>query len=109
MVIADSDRRSKPIESVQQLRFSADLVVNGPARSGSPRCVAENSSENLMVLAGRPGKEVPMSEQAARQQEALKEVVSPHQPGQAEFRAILAEDIQRKPFAASRRRRAWQF
>src|SRR6516164_9898350 len=29
-------------------RFSADLVVNGPARSGSPRYgVAENSSENL--------------------------------------------------------------
>ena len=46
-----------------------------------------------MVLAGRPGKEVPMSEQAARKPEALKEAVRPHQPGQAEFRAILAEDI----------------
>jgi len=41
-----------------------------------------------------------MSEQAARKPEALKEAVRPHQPGQAEFRAILAEDIQWKPFAA---------
>ena len=41
-----------------------------------------------------------MSEQAARKPEALKEAVRRHQPGQAEFRAILAEDIQWKPFAA---------
>jgi len=41
-----------------------------------------------------------MSEQAARKPEALKGAVRPHQPGQAEFRAILAEDIQWKPFAA---------
>ena len=41
-----------------------------------------------------------MSEQAARKPEALKGAVRPHQPGQAEFRAIVAEDIQWKPFAA---------
>ena len=41
-----------------------------------------------------------MSERAARKQEALKEPVRPHQPGQATFRAILSEDIEWKPFAA---------
>lgn len=41
-----------------------------------------------------------MSEQAARKQEAAKELVRSHQPGQATFRAILAEDIEWKPFAA---------
>ena len=41
-----------------------------------------------------------MSEQAARKQEAPKELVRSHQPGQARFRAILAEDIEWKPFAA---------
>jgi quercetin dioxygenase-like cupin family protein len=40
-----------------------------------------------------------MSEQA-RKQEALKEPVRIHQPGQADFRAILSEDIDWKPFAA---------
>jgi quercetin dioxygenase-like cupin family protein len=40
-----------------------------------------------------------MSEQAARVQEIRKESVRPHQPGQAEFRAILAEDIEWKPFS----------
>ena len=41
-----------------------------------------------------------MSEQATRKQEAPKEPVRPHQPGQAAFRAILSEDIEWKPFAA---------
>src|SRR5262249_53853422 len=41
-----------------------------------------------------------MSEQAARKPEASKGAVRTHPPGQAEFRAILAEDIQWKPFAA---------
>lgn len=41
-----------------------------------------------------------MPEQAARKQEALQEPVRPHQPGQEKFRAILAEDIDWKPFAA---------
>ena len=41
-----------------------------------------------------------MSEQAARKQEALKEPVRPHEPGQAVFRAILSEDIDWKPFPA---------
>ena len=41
-----------------------------------------------------------MSEQAARKHEAPKELVRSHQPGQATFRAILAEDIEWKPFAA---------
>ena len=33
-----------------------------------------------------------MSEQAARKPEAFEEAVGLHQPGQAEFRAILAEE-----------------
>src|SRR5215472_13900695 len=41
-----------------------------------------------------------MSEQAAYKQKALQEPVRPHQPGQAAFRAILAEEIEWKPFAA---------
>ena len=41
-----------------------------------------------------------MSEQAARKQEVPNEQVRPHQPGEASFRAILAEDIEWKPFAA---------
>lgn len=41
-----------------------------------------------------------MSEAAASRQRALKEPARPHQPGQAAFRAILAEDIDWKPFAA---------
>lgn len=41
-----------------------------------------------------------MPEHAARKQEAPKESVRPHQPGQATFRTILAEDIEWKPFAA---------
>jgi quercetin dioxygenase-like cupin family protein len=41
-----------------------------------------------------------MSEPAARKQEAPKESVRPHQPGQAAFRAILAEDIEWTAFAA---------
>jgi quercetin dioxygenase-like cupin family protein len=41
-----------------------------------------------------------MSVQAACKQEALKESVRPHQPGQSKFRAILAEDVDWKPFAA---------
>ena len=41
-----------------------------------------------------------MSEQATRKQEAQKEPVRPQQPGQAAFRAILAEDIEWKPFPA---------
>jgi quercetin dioxygenase-like cupin family protein len=45
--------------------------------------------------------EVPMSAKAARsKQEPLKETVRSHQPDEAEFRAILAEDIEWKPFAA---------
>ena len=40
-----------------------------------------------------------MPEHAARKQEAPKESVRAHQPGQATFRAILAEDIEWKPFA----------
>lgn len=40
-----------------------------------------------------------MSEQAARKREAPKEPARPHQPGQATFRTILAEDIEWKPFA----------
>jgi|SRR6516225_3124828 len=71
MAIADSDLRIWSLMG---------LLAQGSLRYG----VAENASENLMVLAGRPGKEA----------------VRPRQPGQAEFRAILAEDIQWKPFAA---------
>ena len=41
-----------------------------------------------------------MSKQAARKQEAPKERVRPHQPGQDAFRAILAEDIEWKSFPA---------
>ena len=41
-----------------------------------------------------------MSEQAARKQETLKESSRPHQPGEESFRAILAEEIEWKPFAA---------
>lgn len=41
-----------------------------------------------------------MSEQAARKQSSPREAVRPHQPGQAEFRAVLSEDIDWKPFAA---------
>lgn len=41
-----------------------------------------------------------MPEQAAHKQEALKEPVKSHQPGQSSFRAIYAEDIEWKPFAA---------
>ena len=41
-----------------------------------------------------------MSEQAARRLEALRKTVYPHQPGQSEFRAILSEDIEWKPFPA---------
>lgn len=40
-----------------------------------------------------------VSERAALKQGTLKETVRPHQPGQSEFRAILAEDIEWKPFA----------
>ena len=43
---------------------------------------------------------IPMSEQAASKEEALKEPVQPHQPGQSTFRAILAEGVEWKPFAA---------
>jgi hypothetical protein len=42
-------------------------------------------------------KEVPMSESQAA---ARKEVARPHQPGQADFRAMLPEEIDWKPFAA---------
>ena len=41
-----------------------------------------------------------MAEPAARKQEVPKEPARPHQPGQAEFRTILSEDIEWKPFAA---------
>jgi len=41
-----------------------------------------------------------MSEQGALKQEAMKEPVRPHKQGQLEFRAILTEDIEWKPFAA---------
>jgi quercetin dioxygenase-like cupin family protein len=41
-----------------------------------------------------------MSEPAARKQEAPKKPARSHQPGQATFRGILAEDIEWKPFAA---------
>jgi quercetin dioxygenase-like cupin family protein len=41
-----------------------------------------------------------MSKQAARKQEAPKESVRPHQPGQDTFRSILAEDIEWKSFPA---------
>jgi quercetin dioxygenase-like cupin family protein len=41
-----------------------------------------------------------MSEQSARKQETLKEPVWQHQPGRSAFRAILAEDVEWKPFAA---------
>ena len=37
---------------------------------------------------------MPTSEQAARKRKAPKEPVRPHQPGQAAFRAVLAEDIE---------------
>lgn len=40
-----------------------------------------------------------MSEQAARKQEVPEQPARPHQPGQATFRAILAEDVDWKPFA----------
>jgi len=38
--------------------------------------------------------------QAATGAEAMKEGVRPHQPGQGIFKAIIAEDIDWKPFAA---------
>ena len=41
-----------------------------------------------------------MSEQAARKQQTPKEPPRPHQPGQATFRSILAEDTEWKTFAA---------
>jgi quercetin dioxygenase-like cupin family protein len=41
-----------------------------------------------------------MSDQAARKRDVLKEPARPHQPGQATFRPILAEDVEWKPFAA---------
>jgi quercetin dioxygenase-like cupin family protein len=41
-----------------------------------------------------------MSHQQAATKKAPKEPVRSHQPGQATFRAILAEDIEWKPFAA---------
>jgi quercetin dioxygenase-like cupin family protein len=41
-----------------------------------------------------------MSEQAARKEETRKEPVRAHQPGQEVFRAILAENIDWKPFPA---------
>jgi len=41
-----------------------------------------------------------MSEQAARKEEMRKEPVRAHQPGQEAFRAILAENIDWKPFPA---------
>jgi quercetin dioxygenase-like cupin family protein len=41
-----------------------------------------------------------MSEQTAREREALKEPVRPRQPGQAAFRAMLPEDTEWTPFAA---------
>ena len=41
-----------------------------------------------------------MSEQAARKEEARKEPMRAHQPGQEVFRAILAENIDWKPFPA---------
>jgi quercetin dioxygenase-like cupin family protein len=42
----------------------------------------------------------PVSKLSAREHEPLKEPVRPHQAGQAAFRAIFAEDIEWKPFAA---------
>jgi hypothetical protein len=36
----------------------------------------------------------------ARTKEATKETVSPHQPGQAVFKAIPPEDLEWKPFPA---------
>src|SRR5215469_6106766 len=48
MVIADSDPSERAHRVSPTARFSADLAVSGPARSGSPRYgVAEKSSENL--------------------------------------------------------------
>ncbi|MGO8806219.1 MAG: cupin domain-containing protein [Candidatus Bathyarchaeia archaeon] len=41
-----------------------------------------------------------MSEQSASKPETLKEPARHHQPGQSAFRAILAEDVEWKPFAA---------
>ena len=41
-----------------------------------------------------------MSRQQAATKETAKEPLRPHQPGQATFRAILAENIEWKPFAA---------
>lgn len=41
-----------------------------------------------------------MSEQAARKKETRREPVRPHQPGQATFRAILADNMEWKPFPA---------
>ena len=41
-----------------------------------------------------------MSEWAARRQQTEKEPIRPHQPGQANFRALLAEDLEWKPFPA---------
>ncbi|MFY9551819.1 MAG: cupin domain-containing protein [Thermoanaerobaculia bacterium] len=40
------------------------------------------------------------NEQAATKSELAKEEVRPHQPGQADFRAIRAEDLDWEPFAA---------
>ena len=41
-----------------------------------------------------------MSGQAARKKETMKESVRPHQPGQRTFRAILADNMEWKPFPA---------
>src|SRR6267143_6426771 len=79
----------------------AALVQQLKLRFDRPRYIRELLPEfSESRRKARPRREVPMSEQAARKREALKEPVLPHQPGQAAFRAILSEDIQWKPFAA---------
>ena len=81
--------------------FAAARVQQLKPRFDRPRCIRELLPEvSESRRNARPRREVPMSEQAARKREALKEPVLPHQPGQAAFRAILSEDIQWKPFAA---------
>jgi len=47
-----------------------------------------------------PEAETPLSGHAANKRETLKDPLRPHQLGQSAFRAILAEDVEWKPFAS---------
>ena len=80
-------------------RFSCCMDFHGHRACSSPcsRGFRTNISESWQKA---EKKELPMSEQAARKEETRKEPVRAHQPGQEVFRAILAENIDWKPFPA---------